>query len=396
MQESRPSLNRPLPAAVAVGGPRRWLSYRTYPVFSWPWVWRRALLFGLLIVAWGGLSGVMHYAEGGSGRDAALVFAAFVFGTGVIVNIGPFLAAIVRHRRMPARRERALVVVALGVGLALAFLADMQSSALLAELSGTSFERELGAGALAINLLVLLVIYAFVGGGLALRAYLGEERRLADYQAEREFQRLQSEKLAADQQLAMLQAQIEPHFLFNTLATVRSSLRGDPNHAEATLDALCDYLRATIPRLRRDETGALSTVEEQLEICRRYLAVMKQRMGERLDYEVHAEGEAGALGFPPFILLSLVENAIRHGLEPKPGGGRIDVAARRENEHLRVSVEDSGVGFSPDSGSGSGVGLDNIRRQLKLRYGEGARLRLESSPAGGVRAIMILPLEPAS
>ncbi|RFF29375.1 sensor histidine kinase [Wenzhouxiangella sediminis] len=387
-------MNRPLPAAVAVGGPRRWLSYRTYPVFSWPWVRRRALLFGLLIVAWGGLSGVMHYAGGGSAGDAALVFAAFVFGAGVMVNAGPVLAALVRHRRMPARRERALVVVALGLGLALAFLADMQSSALLAELSGTSFERELGAGALAINLLVLLVIYAFVGGGLALRAYLGEERRLADYQAEREVRRLQSEKLAADQQLAMLQAQIEPHFLFNTLATVRSSLRGDPNHAEATLDALCDYLRTTIPRLRRDETGSLSTVEEQLEICRRYLAVMKQRMGERLDYEVHAESGAGALGFPPFILLSLVENAIRHGLEPKPGGGRIDIAARRENEHLRISVEDSGVGFSPDSGSG--VGLDNIRRQLKLRYGEGARLRLESSPAGGVRATMIIPLEPAS
>ncbi len=295
---------------------------------------------------------------------------------------------------MPARRERALVVVALGLGLALAFLADMQSSALLAELSGTSFERELGAGALAINLLVLLVIYAFVGGGLALRAYLGEERRLADYQAEREVRRLQSEKLAADQQLAMLQAQIEPHFLFNTLATIRSSLRGDPNHAEATLDALCDYLRATIPRLRRDQSGALSTVEEQLEICRRYLAVMKQRMGERLDYEVRAEGEAGAVGFPPFILLSLVENAIRHGLEPKPGGGRIDITARRENDHLRISVEDSGVGFSDDSGSG--VGLDNIRRQLKLRYGEDARLRLESSPAGGVSATMILPLESAS
>ncbi|MEE4303068.1 MAG: sensor histidine kinase, partial [Wenzhouxiangella sp.] len=223
---------------------------------------------------------------------------------------------------------------------------------------------------------------------------LGEERRLADYQAEREVRRLQSEKLAADQQLAMLQAQIEPHFLFNTLATIRSSLRGDPNHAEATLDALCDYLRATIPRLRRDQSGALSTVEEQLEICRRYLAVMKQRMGERLDYEVRAEGEAGAVGFPPFILLSLVENAIRHGLEPKPGGGRIDITARRENDHLRISVEDSGVGFSDDSGSG--VGLDNIRRQLKLRYGEDARLRLESSPAGGVSATMILPLESAS
>lgn len=391
MRESDPSLNQPLPAAVAVGSSRWWLSYRNYPVFSWPWVWRRALLFGLLVVAWGGLSAIMHYAQGGTASEAWMLFAAFTSGLLVMVNAGPVLAAIVRHRRPPPRLERYLVVAAIATGLVLAFLADMLSSNTIGELTGQELERQLNPTAIAINLVVLLIIYTFIGGGLALGAYLGEARRLADFRARRAVQRLQSEKLAADQQLAVLQAQVEPHFLFNTLATIRSSLRGDPDRAEATLDALCEYLRATIPRLHRTEDGEAATLDEQLEICRRYLTLMQLRMGQRLDFTIEADDAAKALGFPPFILLSLVENAICHGLEPKTSGGRVTVHARLDDGRLRVTVADTGVGLHGTPGGG--VGLENVRRQLALRYGDRAQLRLEGDPEGGVRACIIVPVE---
>lgn len=391
MSESGPPLNQPLPATVAVGSSRWWLSYRNYPVFSWPWVWRRALLFGLFIVAWGALSAIAQYAGGLGGAASLALFGAFVTGALVVVNAGPLLAAAVRHRRFDPARERWLVLAAMLLGLAVAFAADLWSSGLIAELTGRQEGRALAGPALALNLVVLLAIYVLVGGGLALGSYLSEGSRLAAFINRREVERLQAEKLDADRQLAVLQAQVEPHFLFNTLATIRSSLHGDPERAEATLDALCDYLRATIPRIRRTPDDEAATLDEQLDLCRRYLTVMQYRMGERLRFDIESDAAAGALGFPPFILLSLVENAIRHGLEPKAEGGRVRIEARVDGDRLRVSVADTGVGLGENVGAG--VGLDNIRRQLALGYGEQARFRLAGEPDGGVRACIVIPLD---
>jgi len=390
MTSSDITLNQPLPADVAAGNPGWWLAYRRYPVFSWPWVWRRGLLFALFIVAWGALSGIGHYAEGGSPIEAVILTAWFVFGFGVVINAGPVLAAVVRHQSWPEARERFGVLLAMALGLILAYGADMLSSTQVMLISGESYPREFSLTALLINILVLIFIYSLLGGGLALRAYFSEGRRLAEHTQRIQMAQLEAEKLAADQQLALLQAQIEPHFLFNTLATIRSELRQAPDRAEHTLDALCDYLRATIPRLR-DQSSSLSTLGEQFEVCRHYLKVMQGRMRDRLTFEVELDSDLENHPFPPFLLLSLVENAIGHGLEPQPEGGAIQLFAERDGALLWVRVVDSGVGLG--TAVGHGVGLTNLRKQLALRYGDTARLALVSSKTGGVDASIRLPFD---
>ncbi|MEE4637588.1 MAG: histidine kinase [Wenzhouxiangella sp.] len=395
MTQHSTSLNQALPAEIAAGSPRWWLAYRRYPVFSAPWVGRRALLFGLFIVAWGALSALGHYAESQSPAEALRLFGWFLIGMGTVVNAGPVLAAMVRHRRWSPERERLGVLTAMAAGLAIAFVADAISSGQIAALIGQEFDREFSTAATLVNVLVLLGIYLLLGGGLALRAYFSEADRLAAFHRQQQLDRMQADKLAADQQLALLQAQIEPHFLFNTLATIRSDLHRSPQHAEQTLDALCTYLRTAIPRLRDGGHSGESTLGEQLEICRQYLNVMQGRMRERLSFDIELPESLQAALFPPFLLLSLVENAIHHGLEPKPGGGRIAIRAEQQlaggQSRLSVCVEDTGVGLG--DAVGSGVGLSNIRQQLHLRHGDRARLSLESRSGTGVRAEINVPLE---
>ncbi len=400
MQATSIELNQVLPAEIAAGSPGWWLSYRRYPVFSWPWVWRRALLFGLFIVAWGALSGIGHYASGGPLAESLALLGWFVLGFGTVVNAGPMLAAGVRHRGWPVVRERIGVGLAMILGLALALAADWLSSARIAELVGETYQRELTGSALFINLAVLLGIYLLLGGGLALRAYFSEARRLAEFHQHRALAQAQAEKLAADQKLAVLQAQIEPHFLFNTLAGIRSDLHRSPARAEQTLDALCAYLRAAIPRLDEGQGAELSTLGEQVELCRHYLSIMRGRMRERLEFSIDLGSRLQHHPFPPFLLLSLVENAIKHGLEPSPAGGRIQIVAETRAARvaspamLKVCVIDSGLGLSGTPGSG--VGLSNIREQLRLRHADRARLSLSSTAGGGVTAAIEVPLEVAS
>ena len=197
-------LKQALPADVAAGSPGWWLAYRRYPVFSAPWVVRRALLFSLFIVSWGALSGLAHYGQGHSATSALQLFGWFVLAFSTIVNAGPVLAALVRHRGWSLGRERIGVLVAIGLGLVLAFIADLSMSMQIAALAGQSFEREFTLPALALNLVVLLTIYLLIGGGLALRAYFSEARRLAEFRQRQDMANLKADKLAADQQLALL------------------------------------------------------------------------------------------------------------------------------------------------------------------------------------------------
>jgi sensor histidine kinase YesM len=213
------------------------------------------------------------------------------------------------------------------------------------------------------------------------RRYLDEPRQLAALERERELTALRAQNRALDTRLGVLQAQIEPHFLFNTLASVRSLILVDPQSAERTLDALVDYLRATIPRLR--DAAVDSTLGQQLEICEHYLKLMQVRMG-RLDYAISVEPALSSASFPPLLLISLVENAVKHGIEAKPGPGRITVSARKEHESLVVCVADDGPGLG--HAIGSGVGLSNVREQLRVRYGSRATFALTSGVHGGALA----------
>jgi sensor histidine kinase YesM len=184
---------------------------------------------------------------------------------------------------------------------------------------------------------------------------------------------------------------VEPHFLFNTLASVRALVRQDPAQAETTLDALVDFLRASIPRLRDGESKLHSTLGQQLDLCRSYLALMQVRMGGRLSYAVEADPELRDTAFPPSLLITLTENAIKHGIEPKPGPGRVRILASRHEGKLLVRVVDDGAGLQP--GLGTGMGLANVREQLAGRFGGRASFGLHPLPGAGVSAEISIPME---
>ncbi len=190
---------------------------------------------------------------------------------------------------------------------------------------------------------------------------------------------------AVESQLRILQAQIEPHFLFNTLASVRHLYRSSVDEGESMMNHLIVYLRSTLEELRSD----VSTVSKEMDLVLHYLAIMKIRMGERLSYSFINADDVAQMAFPPAMLISLVENAIMHGLNNRPDG-KLTVSAAREAQHLRVTVLDNGAGFS--SVQGSGVGLSNIRQRLEAIYGTRAWLEVGAVASGGFMASIIIPI----
>lgn len=240
----------------------------------------------------------------------------------------------------------------------------------------------------AANYGLLALCYFLLGGGLALGGYFSERRRWQLSQHQHELSRLRQSQHDSQLRLGVLQAQVEPHFLFNSLAAVRSVVRENPARAEATLDALVDYLRATIPRLRGDVIE--TTLGAQIELCKHYLSVMQLRMGDRLSVDIELPESLSQLPFPPLILISLVENAVKHGAEPKPGAVGITIKADNDQKSLTVTVSDDGAGLSGQPGNG--IGLSNIRAQLAARYGEHAKLQIASGASGGVIASIRVPL----
>ncbi|HZA94748.1 MAG TPA: histidine kinase [Burkholderiaceae bacterium] len=207
--------------------------------------------------------------------------------------------------------------------------------------------------------------------------------RLAD--AECRQQALQAQMCEA--QLTALQAQIEPHFLFNTLANVKRLYETAPDQGREMLASLINYLRAALPAMR--ESG--STLGRELELARSFLTILKMRMRERLDFSIDHDPSLANARVPPMVLPTLVENAIKHGLSPLPEGGRIDIHARREGDDLLVEVRDNGAGFS--GSTGAGVGLANTRSRLSALYGARAKMTLTAGAPRGVTASIRLPVE---
>ena len=395
-------LRQKLPAEVLVGGNAVWSRYRQYPVFGLRWLLGRSLLFCSVIAvvaAFIGMgTGVVAQDVGVAVKVAITEF--IVFSS--MATLGPALATAVRHRAWPLSRERKAVVIAVLIGMVLSFFIDRLGSSYIEQLIKPGLEAAglsvnppappplVKAIGLAINVAALVVIYGLFGGGLALRAYFSEHRRWDEHHHVRELNALESRVHEADLRLGVLQAQVEPHFLFNTLASVRALVRQDPAQAEATLDALVDFLRATIPKLREDR-GLHATLGQQLDLCSSYLALMQVRMGGRLTYDMRADEALRAAPFPPSLLITLVENAIKHGIEPRSGPGRIEIDAVRDGDTLRVQVRDDGAGLQP--GLSTGVGLANVREQLAARYGARAAFVLSPAAEGrGVCAEIRVPL----
>jgi sensor histidine kinase YesM len=196
---------------------------------------------------------------------------------------------------------------------------------------------------------------------------------------------------AVEAELKLMQAQVEPHFLFNTLASVQYLTETDPPRANELLGHLIAYLRAALPQMR----AASTTLGKEVDLAQAYLNILEMRMGERLRVRVDVPGELRAHAFPPNMLISLVENSIKHGLEPTVNGGTIELAAMHEGDALVVRISDSGMGI-PDGerpAAGHGVGLANLRERLAALYGARGAFTLAAAATGGTVATLAIPFD---
>lgn len=246
----------------------------------------------------------------------------------------------------------------------------------------------------AIGVALVVLYLCWLGGIFDFIAFIRQRSRIVDVLQREELKRAQAARNAAEARLSVLAAQIEPHFLFNTLASVRSAIATDPQRAAQIVDHMVSFLRSTIPQMRDDASSVTVSLASQMESVRSYLALMHERI-PRLQFSMLSEPGLDAAQLPPLMLISLVENAVKHGVEPKIGPAQIDVRARRVDEgaglQLEVSVSDDGVGFG-DATSGGGIGLANIQERLRTLFGHTASLTLKALPSGGVGAILRLPL----
>jgi two-component sensor histidine kinase len=373
-----------------------WSRYHLFPTFSWEWCvqrsrvfWPLALLYGMGIATW--------HAAGMSDWPSWPEFALrATIGALLVVSAGPLMAAAVRRAGFSPWLERLMVVLAILAGFGIAKQAMQWTNAhhelLMSLCAGRKMEVPYLFGLLSHLLFESLkgssLMLIVGGGGFAIVSYLTERRRLAGYASRRELDAVRKQKDEAELRLSVLQAQVEPHFLFNTLASVRSLVMSDPQRAAATIDAMSDYLRSTLPSL--DEPGTRNaTLGRQVEICTRYLDLMNVRSDGRIRIEVDVEAAAQALFFPPLVLLTLAENAVKHGVEPKPGPATVRISASlRGDGALVVAVEDDGAGLRP--GESHGLGLANVRAQLRNLFGNGAALSIGSREQGGTRAQIVV------
>ena len=233
---------------------------------------------------------------------------------------------------------------------------------------------------------IAVVIGLFFGaiGGITYFLSLRIETLDAEVK-QRRMNQIESEKRQFEAHLKLLQAQIEPHFLFNTLANVSSLIDSDPALAKKLLERLNDWLRVALARARSDHT----TLGDELDMLENYLQIMKIRFGERLHWNIEVSEADRVRSFPPMLLQPLVENAVRHGIEPKIGGGVIDIRADSKGAVLRIEVSDNGVGLI-DNGTG-GTGLANVRERLLTLFGNEGKLVLENRVGGGASALLELP-----
>jgi signal transduction histidine kinase len=261
-------------------------------------------------------------------------------------------------------------------------VAGIMAGFVLGSLAGNVYQQWVdpdASASLVHKLWMPLAVTTIASSVMSLAFFLMGQSRYLKMQAE------QALRQAAEARLSLLQAQLEPHMLFNTLANLRVLVASDPQRAQAMLDHLIAYLRATLGGSRCSEHA----LGEEFARLRDYLALMSIRMGPRLQYTLELPEELAQVPVPPLLMQPLVENCIRHGLEPKLEGGHIAVRARRiDGCLLELTVADNGMGL--DSGApalpGSRFGTAQLRERLASRYGDGARFELAAQPEGGTLA----------
>jgi signal transduction histidine kinase len=235
------------------------------------------------------------------------------------------------------------------------------------------------------NAAVFLIVASFI-----IKVVAGGKRRaeLTADEATRRAETEQLERTVLEARMEALQAQIEPHFLFNTLASIDQLILTDPPRASRMQQSLIRYLRSAMPQMRE---GSRPSLGQQADLCGAFLEIMAVRMEGRLQSAVNVPEGLKSAVFPSMMLQTLVENAIKHGLEPKPEGGRLEIGAEVVDGQLAVHVLDTGVGFMPKAEAG--VGLANVRERLKALYKDRAELIISVPPVGGTCATIKVPYE---
>ena len=307
------------------------------------------------------------------------------FATNVAVGLAILAAAVWARDRFPSplRTQYAAVFVAVLITTALAILVLW-----LWNSGGTlgsedpdwtlgAFLVDFGTGLLQTAVIGLVITAAWLYGRTE------DEQSAAIAQIAVDAARMDEQ--AAEARLQMLEAQIEPHFLFNTLAHVRRLYETDHDDGVRMMANLKRYLAVALPQMRASD----STLGRELDHVRAYLEIQQIRMGPRLEYAIVADDVPSVARVPPLMLLTLVENAIKHGLTPRVGGGRVDIRATIDDGRLRISVADTGGGFTRSGGGGTG--LANIRARLATRFGGDASLTLALNSPTGVIAIIVMP-----
>ena len=247
--------------------------------------------------------------------------------------------------------------------------------------------------------LALLWIVASIMVKITYKGQLQAQEEAVQASAHAEAEQLKRQLVEA--RMATIQAQVEPHFLFNTLASIDYLIQVDPAKASQMQKNLIALLRAAMPHLRESPQQSLGTLGQELDMVRPYLEIQKIRMEERLDSRIDVAQGLLSAELPPMMLQTLVENAIKHGIEPQPEGGRLQVSAEVRDGQLEILVSDTGVGLNAERGaapgatsgaaSSTGTGLKNIRERLQLHYGAQAQLELLPQPQGGALARLRLP-----
>ncbi|MFA0334551.1 sensor histidine kinase [Vibrio sp. 10N.222.54.B2] len=201
------------------------------------------------------------------------------------------------------------------------------------------------------------------------------------------------EKVVVLSQLKQLQSQIEPHFLFNTLATINVLIESDSAKAKLMLEKLTDLLRVTLKNSRTEQ----STIAQEVDLLDAYLNIQKIRLGERLTFSIETHEISDLQVIPPFLIQPLVENALTHGIEPKAAGGQVNIRITQQAQQLKIEVADNGAGLkTPSANTGHGVGLSNIRQRIETLYGDKASLTITEHAEGGVVSTILLPLTEAA
>ena len=202
----------------------------------------------------------------------------------------------------------------------------------------------------------------------------------------------QLKRQVVEARMAAMQAQVEPHFLFNTLASIDHLIQTDPSRASQMQKNLIALLRASMPSMR-ESTPMAHNLGREMAVIRPYLEILKVRMEERLQTDIQVPEGLLSAEFPSMMIQSLVENAIKHGLEPKAEGGKLTVKAEIVHGKLAVTVADTGLGFGKAATAGTGVGLANIRERIKLLYGDRASMTVADNTPSGTIVTLTVPYQ---